>query len=154
MIDYWILHGSKRSSADAMRARLKLVRRFIGHEIETGVLREPVLPKVLHNDWLTRFREWGSEIDRVTQRRRDRETGEWTVSRRERAKSTVEESIIQLKAALRFNVKRMEAVPELKHLPRAAVTPERNFRLSLDQIAEMLDYTAEGDPELRRIRHD
>lgn len=47
MIDCWILHGSKQSSADAIRARLKLVRRFIGHEIETGVLREPVLPKVL-----------------------------------------------------------------------------------------------------------
>ncbi|MEJ8630572.1 hypothetical protein P0F65_13375 [Sphingomonas sp. I4] len=89
----------------------------------------------------------GTEIDPVTQRRRDPATGGWTVSTRKRARSTVEESIIQRKAALRFNVKRMEAVPELKHLPRAAVTPERNFRLSLEQIAEMLDYTAEGDPE-------
>ncbi|MEK9211567.1 hypothetical protein [Sphingomonas sp. 2378] len=148
MTDYWTLHGAEQASADAIRARLKLVNRFIDHEIAIGVLREPVLPTVLDAEWLMRFRKWGTEIDPVTQRRRDPETREWTVSTRKRAKSTVEESIIQLKAALRFNVKRMEAVPELKHLPRAAVTPERNFRLSLDQIAEMLDYTAEGDPEL------
>lgn len=148
MTDYWTLHGAEQASADAIRARLKLVNRFIDHEIAIGVLREPVLPTVLDAEWLMRFRKWGTEIDPVTQRRRDPETREWTLSTRKRAKSTVEESIIQLKAALRFNVKRMEAVPELKHLPRAAVTPERNFRLSLDQIAEMLDYTAEGDPEL------
>ncbi|WP_294280707.1 hypothetical protein [uncultured Sphingomonas sp.] len=148
MTDYWTLHGAEQASADAIRARLKLVNRFIDHELKVGVLREPVLPKVLDAEWLKRFRHWGTEIDPVTQRRRDPATGGWTVSTRKRAKSTVEESIIQLKAALRFNVKRMEAVPELKHLPRATVTPERNFRLSLDQIAEMLDYTAEGDPEL------
>lgn len=148
MIDYWMLHGADQASADAIYARLKLVNRFIDHELKVGVLREPVLPKVLDTEWLKRFRHWGTEIDLVTQRRRDPVTGGWTVSTRKRAKSTVEESIIQLKAALRFNVKRMEALPELKHLTRAAVTPVRNFRLSLDQIAEMLDYTAEGDPKL------
>lgn len=148
MTDYWTLHGAEQASADAIRARLKLVNRFIDHELKVGVLREPVLPKVLDAEWLKRFRHWGTELDPVTQRRRDPATGGWTVSTRKRARSTVEESIIQLKAALRFNVKRMEEVPELKHLPRATVTPERNFRLSLDQIAEMLDYTAEGDPDL------
>ena len=34
------------------------------------------------------------------------------------------------------------------HRPSHAVTPERNYRLSIDQMAEMLDYTAEGDPTL------
>ncbi|KQN01692.1 hypothetical protein ASE82_14745 [Sphingomonas sp. Leaf230] len=148
MTDYWTLHGSTQSSADAIRARLKLLNRFIDYELAQGLLQEPVLPSVLDDEWLKRFRTWGTEVDPITQRRRDPETREWTVSTRTRSKSTVEESIIQLKAALRFNAKRMEEVPTLKHLTRAAVTPERSYRLSLDQIAEMLDYAAEGDPTL------
>ena len=149
MTDYWTLHGSSRSSADAIRARLKLVTRFLDHEIASGILREPVLPSVVDGEeWAKRFRQWAVETDPIAQRRRDPATGEWTISTRKRSEATAEESIIQLKAALRFNAKRMPEVPTLKHRTRAEVTAARTYRLSVDQIAEMLDYTAEGDPAL------
>lgn len=148
MIDYWKLHGSQCSSSEAIHARLKLVTRFIAHEIEIGRIREPFLPATLDEEWLKRFRTWATEIDPITQKRRDPETGEWTESTRPRSKATVEESVIAIKAALQFNEKRMTAVPKLKHLTRAQVTPDRNYRLSVNQIAEMLDYAAAGDPSL------
>ena len=99
MTDYWTLHGSTRTSADAIRARLKLVLRFLDHEIASGILRESVLPSVVDGDeWVTRFRRWAVEIDPITQPRRDPKTGDWTVSSRKRSEATAEESIIQLKA--------------------------------------------------------
>lgn len=145
MIDYWTLHGSQQSSSDAIRARLKLVTRFIDHEIKFGLVRPPVLPSVLDKEWLTRFRAWATDVDPIVQRRRDPNTNEWTFSTRKRSAATAEESVIQLNAALRFNEQRMLAVPALKHLTRAQVTPKRTYRLSSDTLAEMLHYAYVGD---------
>lgn len=57
-----------------------------------------------------------------------------------------EVSIIQLKAALNhsFNSRRVRYVPPLKHKTRDQVTPERGYRLSVDGLAELLDYTLRG----------
>ncbi|WP_353460828.1 hypothetical protein [Sphingomonas faeni] len=145
MVDYWTLHGSGQTSSDSIHARLKLVTRFIAHEIKLGLVRAPVFPSVLNEEWLKRFRAWATDGDAITQRRRDPETKEWTVSTRKRSAATAEESVIQLNAALRFNEQRMVAVPRLKHLTRAEVTPKRTYRLSGDALAEMLHYAHVGD---------
>ena len=59
--------------------------------------------------------------------------------------STVEESVKQLKAALSHAVPKYLAIaPVLKHFTRDEVTPERTYRLSVEMLAKMLDYTATG----------
>lgn len=143
MTDYWTLHGSTRNSADAIRARLKLINRFIDHEIATGMMREPVLPSTLDDEWLARFRHWATNVDPIAPR--GRTANDPKLPPKKRAKSTAEESIIQLKAALRFNARRMIEVPSLKHFTRAEVTPKRTYRLSSDALAEVLHYACVGD---------
>ncbi|WP_454888208.1 hypothetical protein [Sphingobium herbicidovorans] len=143
MTDYWLTTGSKRVSSDAIRARLKLLSRFLDHEVESGRMRDPILPMDLDDDVIDRFRSWGVE-DPILTRKRGL-SGEWTVSSRSRAASTVEESVIQLKAALNYAaVKGRAAVPQLKHLTRDEVTAPRSYRLSIEMLAKMLDYTATG----------
>ena len=57
MTDYWLEHGSTAASADAIRARLKLVTRF-NVEAEAGRLLDPFLPRQVDDDWIRRFRKW------------------------------------------------------------------------------------------------
>jgi hypothetical protein len=143
MLDYWLEHGSKVSSAEAVRARLKLVNRFIEAEVEAGRLIDPFLPKQVTDDWVRRFREWAKK-DPIITLRKD-EQGAWVESpKRERSASTVEESVIQLKAALNFTRKRSGHTPDFEHKTRAQVTPARTDRLSLDSIGELLDFSIRG----------
>src|SRR5690606_27969238 len=125
-----------------IRARLKLFTRFLEAEIDVGRLHEPVLVDSIDDNLLTRFRAWSVADPILTKKRAP--DGSWTHSSRPRSPSTAEESIIALKAALKYNKARMPAVPELKHLTRKEVTPERRYRLSLDTLAEILDFTSSG----------
>jgi hypothetical protein len=144
MVDYWQEHGSRQISADGIRARLKLIRRFFDVEVTAGRLREPLLPARIDDRLMNRFRLWATEKDRIVTRSRDRKAGEWGKNTCVREKSTAEESINALKAALNHNRKRMPEVPEIMHRTRATVSAPRLYRLSVDQLAEMLDYTATG----------
>ncbi|MFX8848744.1 hypothetical protein ABTM68_21135, partial [Acinetobacter baumannii] len=79
--------------------------------------------------------------DPIVARRKDAD-GNWINGKaRARSPSTVEESVIQLKAALNhaFKARRVRYVPPLRHKTRDQVTPERSYRLSLDTLSEMLD---------------
>jgi integrase len=145
MIDYWTEHGRHVSSADAVKARFKLMRRFIDHEADEGRLPEPFLPDHVDDQFLTRFRAWGIK-DPIVARKKD-EQGNWVDGMsRPRKPSTVEESIIQLKAAIKhaYHARRIRYVPPITHKTRAAVTPTRNDRLSLEGIGELLDYSLRG----------
>jgi len=145
MADYWLEHGSRQISSDPIKARLKLMSRFLDAEAEAGRLVDPFLPEHLDDRFLERFRTWGQE-DPIIARKKD-ENGNWIEGkRRKRSASTVEESIIQLKAALNhaFNARRLRYVPPLKHKTRDQVTPQRTYRLSVDAIAELLDYSIRG----------
>jgi hypothetical protein len=143
LTDYWLEHGSRVSSAEAIRARLKLITRFMDIEANAGRLLDPFLPKQVDGRWIQRFRDW-AKADPIVARRKN-EQGEWVVSsQRRRSASTVEESVIQLKAALNFTQKRSGHVPSFEHKTRAQVTPTRNDRLSVAAIAELLDFTVKG----------
>jgi integrase len=54
--------------------------------------------------------------------------------------------VIQLKAALNhaFKNRRVRYVPPLQHKTRDQVTPARSYRLSVEAIGEMLDYSLRG----------
>jgi hypothetical protein len=145
MTDYWIEHGAKQTSHEAIKSRLKLMTRFMDCEAEAGRLSDPFIPDHLDDRFLARFREWAL-ADPIIARKKDSD-GQWVDgAKRKRSASTVEESIIQLKAALNyaFDSRRTKYVPPLKHKTREQVTPPRNYRLSVDGIAELLDYSMRG----------
>lgn len=144
--DYWLEHGSIQSSAEAIKARLKLMTRFLDIEVDAGRFRDPILPADIDDGALVRFRSWAI-VDPIIAKRKN-EDGEWIDgASRTRAASTAEESIIALKAAMNhaFSKRRIRYVPPLKHKTRDEVTPSRSYRLSLAGIGELLDYTMRGD---------
>lgn len=141
IVDYVLERGSTRVSADAIKARLKLIHRFIEHEANAGRLFDPLLPEHIDDGFIESFRAWAIVEPIISYRKMD---NEWVESsRRPRKPSTVEESVIQLKAALNFAKKRKRTnhIPDFEHKTRAQVTPARNDRLSVDQIADLLNYT-------------
>lgn len=145
MTDYWLLHGQHQSSADAIKARLKLMSRFLDHEADEGRLIDPFLPESIDDQFLVRFRAWGV-ADPIVARKKDH-NGNWVDgASRPRTAATVEESVIQLKAAIKhaFDGRRLRHNPPIKHKPRSAVTPKRNDRMSLAGIGELLNYTLAG----------
>lgn len=145
LTDYWIEHGQHQASSDAIKARLAWITRFIDSEVSAGRLADPVLPDHLDDRILQRFRAWGLAQPIVA--RRKNADGDWVDGKsRGRAASTVEESIIQLKAALNhaFTSRRMLYVPPLRHKTRDQVTPQRTYRLSVDALGELLDYSMRG----------
>ncbi len=145
MTDYWVEHGSLQASQESIRARLKLMTRFMDVEAAAGRLRNPFLPADVDNRFLTRFRDWAL-ADPIVARRKDVH-GDWIDGqKRPRKASTVEESVIQLKAALRhaYKARRIRNLPPLDHRTRDQVTPERSYRLSIDGLAELVDYSLTG----------
>lgn len=146
MTDYFVEVGSTRISSDSIKARLLLFTRFIEVEAAAARLPSPFLPAHVDDRLIARFRQWGV-ADPIIARRKD-EDGQWVRDgkRRKRNASTVEESVIQLKAAIRHahRSKRVAAMPEVTHQTRAQVTPARNHRLSVAAIGELLDYAARG----------
>lgn len=143
--DYYIEHGAKQSSAEAIKARLKLFSRFLDAEADAGRLSDPFLPDQVDNLFLDRFRNWALD-DPIVARKKDRD-GNWVDGNsRPRQASTVEESVIQLKAAINhaLNNRRIRYAPPMKHKTRAAVTPVRTYRLTVSNLAEMLDFTMQG----------
>jgi hypothetical protein len=145
MVDYWIEHGSKQGSSEAIKARLKLMTRFMDAEADAGRLIDPFTPERLDDRFLDRFRAWAIATPIVARKKDD--AGNWIDgASRQRKPSTAEESIIQLKAALNhsFKARRTRYVPPLKHKTRNQVTAPRHYRLSVDAIGELLDYTMRG----------
>lgn len=145
MSDYWIEHGQHQISAEPIKARLALFNRFRQAEQGAGRMPKPLMPDHLDDQVLARFRVWAT-ADPIIARKKD-VAGNWIDGmKRQRSASTIEESIIQMKAALNhaFKQRRTRYVPPLQHKTRSQVTPERTYRLSIDGLAELLDYSIRG----------
>lgn len=143
--DYWIEHAQHLPSAPATKAQFKLLTRFFEIEQTAGRLAVPIMPDHLDDKLLTRFRKWGV-ADPIVAKKKDAK-GNWIDGKsRPRSASTVEESVIKLKAALNyaFKERRTRYVPPLRHKTREQVTSPRTFRLSVEAIGELLDYTMQG----------
>jgi hypothetical protein len=133
------------SSADPARARIKLLLRFLDNEEAAGRVPAVLIPDAIDDRLLDRFRAWGV-ADPIVARKKDAD-GQWIAGKsRARTASTVEESVITLKAALNhaFRARRTRYVPPLAHKTRDQVTAARTYRLSVDAIAELLDYSLRG----------
>jgi len=147
MTDYWMEHASKASSAEAIRSRMKLMNRFIDREAKAGRLLDPFTPVDVNDNFIKRFREWATKIDKIVARKKD-EAGNWVAGQtRARSASTAEESVIMLKAAIShaYNQRRITYKPPLRHKTRNEVTATRGERASIEQIAELLDWSARGN---------
>ncbi|MBV1686473.1 hypothetical protein KRR38_01985 [Novosphingobium sp. G106] len=145
MSDYWIEHGQHLASAAGIKSRFALMQRFLDAEVAERRLNDPILPEHIDDRLLSRFRAWAIKIP-IVARKKDA-AGNWVDGKsRPRTASTVEESVIQLKAALNyaFKARRTRYVPPLAHKTRNQVTPERTYRLSVNAIGELLDYSVRG----------
>jgi hypothetical protein len=145
LADYWVEHGQHQASADSIKARLKLFNRFLEAEMTSGRIPASLTPDLVDDQLLARFRKWGLADPIVARRKND--AGEWVPGKsRSRSASTVEESIIQLKAVLNhaFKRRRTRYVPPLQHKTRDQVTPQRTYRLSVAALGELLDYSLKG----------
>jgi len=143
--DYWQEHGRHLPSADPIKARIKLLVRFLDIEEAAGRIPDQLLPDHIDDRLLDRFRAWAI-ADPIVARKKDA-AGNWIAGQsRPRSASTVEESVIQLKAALNhaWRARRTKYVPPLAHKTRDQVTPQRTYRLSVESIAELLDYSLRG----------
>jgi len=149
MMDYFIEHGQHLPSAAAVRSRMGLFDRFRQAEQEAGRMPSPLMAEHIDDLMLNRFRKWGVHEDLIVARKKDAD-GNWIAGEsRKRTASTVEESIIQLKAALNhaFRSRRLTYVPPIRHRTREQVTPQRTYRLSLEGVGELLDYSFRGNSE-------
>lgn len=145
MTDYWIEHGQMQTSADAIKARLKLFQRFLQAEDDAGRLPDPFMPDAITDRMVERFRAWGVTVP-IVARKKDAK-GNWIDGKsRPRSAATVEESVIQIKAALNhaYNERRTRYVPPIQHKTRDQVTAKRTYRLSIEAIGELLDYSLNG----------
>lgn len=145
MVDYFIEHASKLPSADAIKARLKLMQRFLDVEVGARRLRDPIMPADIDDTVINRFRDWALAQPIVARRKNER--GEWVDgTARPRSAATVEESVIALKACLRYayNARRSAEPPPIKHKTRSQVTQPSRRRISIATMGEMLDYTMRG----------
>ncbi|MGF7152657.1 hypothetical protein GGR40_000399 [Novosphingobium gossypii] len=146
MADYYVEHGRNLPSAEPIRARLGLFTRFMEFEQGQGLMPSPLMPDQIDDKMLNRFRKWGVEVDMIVARKKDGQ-GNWIDGKkRKRKASTVEESIIQLKATLNhaFKNRRVRYVPPLAHKTRDQVTSVSTYRLSIDALGELLDYSLKG----------
>ena len=145
LVDYYNEHGSAAASAEAIKARLAHVHRFIVREMKAGRLSEPVMVEAADEGFLVRFREWMIAEPIVARRKGPR--GEWRAgAARPRSPATVEESIVALKAALNhaYGARCIAYVPPIKLRTRGEVTAVRNDRISVAALGEMFDYTMRG----------
>lgn len=145
LTDYWIEHGSQQSSHVSIRARLKRMNLFIEHEVAAGRLKDPFLPASVDDRFIRSFRKW-AVAEPIVARKKDAD-GNWIDgATRQRKESTVEESVIALKAALRhaYKARRIRYLPPLEHKTRDQVTPERSYRLTIDGLSELVDYSFSG----------
>ena len=126
--------GQERVSADSIKARLKHLSAFVH---DTG--QEAITCADVDDRFVGQFRRWASALPVVS---RNKE-GVITASR-PRSPATVEESVIQLKAALNHAVskRRIESVPSFKIKGRESVTPENTTSVELETLATMLRYAA------------
>ncbi|RSV11570.1 hypothetical protein CA235_18675 [Sphingomonas sp. ABOLF] len=149
--DYKLEAGSKRASADSIAARLKHVVDFLQAETARGAEGrfgiETSCAAACSTVFANVFRAWSREQP-VEWRNK---AGDVTVSR-PRSPATTEESITQVAAALNHAVDadppRSAKRPAYRALGRAQVSRPRRTRVSVEQIAKMLEYASK--PNKRR----
>jgi len=133
--DYQLAHGDQAKSADAIRHRLAHVVRYIATLPDKAIRCDAIDER-----WIRKFRAWLIKQPITGQKR-------------QRSPATIENSVLQLAAAVRW----AKQIPGFDTIPLPEVTRSPSFRASIPQIAAMFRYCLEpkarSDKEReRRIR--
>ena len=120
--DYQLAHGDQAASSDAIRHRLAHVIRYIGTLPDKAVRCDQIDER-----WTAKFRAWLAKQPIVG-------------TKRVRSPATVENSVIQLAAAIRW----ARQVPAFATIPLPEVTRSPSFRASIPQLAAMFRYAMES----------
>lgn len=123
--DYQLAHGDQADSANAIRHRLAHVVRYLGTLPDKAVRCDAVDER-----WIAKFRAWLAKQPMKG-------------SSRERSPATIENSVLQLAAAIRW----AKQIPAFDTIPLPEVTRSPEFRASVPQIAAMFRYCL--DPKAR-----
>jgi hypothetical protein len=118
IVDYQLAHGDRAASADAIRHRLAHVVRYIATLKDKAIRCDGIDER-----WIAKFRTWLAKqpIAGTT---------------RERSPATIENSVLQLAAAIRW----ARQVPAFDTIPLPEVTRSPSFRASIPQLAAMFRY--------------
>jgi hypothetical protein len=137
--NYQLLHGDNQESSEAIRSRLAHVVAYV------ATLRDPrVTCDQVDERWISAFRRWAEKQPIVSP----------TGKVRARSLSTVENSVLQLAAAIRF----AKLMPAFKPRPVKELNNSPQYRSEIDELAAMFRFCVRpegdwGDKErARRIR--
>jgi hypothetical protein len=126
--DYQVGHGDLKASADAIGHRLAHVANYIATLPDKAVRCDEI-----DNAWIAKFRKWLGKQPLTGNRWKEK-------SSRTRSPATIENSVLQLAAAMRW----AKQVPAFETIPLTEVTRSPVFRASIPQIAAMFRYAMEG----------
>jgi hypothetical protein len=120
--DYQLAHGDEAASADAIRHRLAHVVGYLGTLRDKAVRCEAVDER-----WIAKFRAWlAKQPMRGTSRAR--------------SPATIENSVLQLQAAMRW----ARQIPAFKPIPLTDVTRSPSYRADIPMLAAMFRYAMDG----------
>jgi hypothetical protein len=116
--DYQCAVGDERASADAIRHRLTHVVNYIATTKDAAIRCDAIDER-----WIAKFRAWlGKQPIRG--------------SKRERSPATIENSVLQLQAAIRW----AKQIPAFKPIPLTEVTKSPSYRADIPMLAAMFRY--------------
>lgn len=141
VIEGYLVAARKKGSFDAIEARLKHIVTYIA-------MTDPnVRPVDITPEWVKAFRDWNIAVPIVSPKGKERP----------RAISTVENSVLQLAAALRH----ANIDPLFEVIPTKEVIATPTFRADIDWLTKMFRYclypdaaTARSDKEADRRRRE
>jgi hypothetical protein len=116
--DYLLAHGDAQTSADAIRHRLTHVINYIGTLNDSAIRCDDI-----NDRWIAKLRTWMAKQPIHN-------------SKRQRSPATIENSVLQLQAAIRW----ARQVPNFKPIPLPEVTRSPSYRADIPTIAAMFDY--------------
>lgn len=120
--DYQVAHGDEAASADAIRHRLAHVVSYLGTLKDKAIRCDAIDER-----WIGKFRAWlAKQPIRNTPR--------------PRAPATIENSVLQLQAAMRW----ARQIPAFKPIPLTEVTRSPSYRADVPMLAAMFRYAMAG----------
>lgn len=136
--DYLVAHAANRESNEAIKHRLVHVIRYI------STLAHVPKADQIDQDWIEGFRKWFAAQPIVSK----------TGKRRERSLSTIENSVLQLAAAINWGHSKGHTLKAAQFRPHATTKVNRTpqYRADIPTIAKMFAYAAK--PELKSRRQN
>ena len=121
MADYQLAVGDERTSANAIAHRLAHVSAYIATLKDKGVRCDEIDER-----WIAKFRTWLAKQP-------------IRGSKRQRSPATIENSVLQLQAAIRW----AKQIPAFKPIPLPEVTRSPSYRADIPMLAAMFRYAME-----------